>query len=75
MMVFNIGESIINTNTHNVGTVIAAIPAGQNSLRNIYIIDESDNNNYIIVDEADLIVYDKYYWDYNATVITRGVLD
>lgn len=62
-MLFNIGDSIINTNTHNPGTVIATIPAGHNSLRDIYIIDEADNNNYIIVDEADLIVYDKYYWD------------
>ena len=75
MMLFTIGESIINTNTHNAGTVIAAIPAGPNCLRNIYIIDEADNNNYVIIDEDDLVVYDKYYWDNNVAIITRGVLD
>lgn len=75
MMMFNAGESIINTKTHNAGTVIAAIPAGPNCLRDLYIIDEADNNNYIIIDECDLVVYDKYYWDDNAAIIIRGVLD
>ncbi len=60
---FDIGEYIINTKTHNAGTVIVVIPAGPRSLRNIYIIDEADNNNYVIIDEADLVAYDKYYWD------------
>lgn len=60
---FDIGDPIINTKTHNYGTVIMVSPAGPNCLRNIYLIDEADNNNYIIIDEDDLIAYDEYYWD------------
>ena len=75
MAKFNIGDSIINTKTHNAGTIIAVLSAGPNCLRNIYIIDEADNNNYIIIDEDDLVIYDKYYWDDNAAIIIRGVLD
>ena len=69
---FDIGDSIINTKTHNAGTVILAMPAGPNCLRDIYIIDEADNNNYIIIDADDVIAYDKYYWD---NVKYQGVLD
>ena len=69
---FDIGDSIINTKTHNAGTVIAIIPAGSKSLRDLYIIDEADNNDYIIVDADDVIAYDKYYWD---NVKYLGVLD
>lgn len=72
MTKFDIGNSIINTKTHNAGTVIAAFPAGPNCLRNIYIIDEADNNKYIIIDEDDLVDYDKYYWD---DIKYQGVLD
>lgn len=75
MTLFYIGESIINTKTHEAGTVIAVLPAGPNCLRNIYIIDEGDNNNYIIVDEDDLVVYDKYYWDDIGTSVVKEVLD
>lgn len=69
---FDIGDSIINIKTHNAGTVIMVLPAGPNCLRNIYIIDEADNNKYIIIDEDDLIAYDKYYWD---NIQYQGVLD
>lgn len=72
---FYLGESIINTKTHNAGTVITVIPAGPKSLRNIYIIDEADDNNYIIVDEDDLVVYDKYYWNEINTLRIKEVLD
>ena len=63
MAKFTIGDSVINTKTHNAGTIIVVFPAGPCSLRNIYIIDEADSNNYIIIDEDDLVVYSKYYWD------------
>jgi hypothetical protein len=75
MMMFNMGESIINTKTHNAGTVIATISAGPKCLRDLYIIDEADNSNYIIIDECDLVAYDKHYWDDNAAIIIREVLD
>lgn len=75
MVKFNIGDSIINTNTHNAGTVIAVVPAGPNCLRDLYIIDEADSNRYLIIDADDVIAYDKYYWDDNAAIIVRGVLD
>ena len=48
---FNIGDFIINVKTSNAGTIIAAFSAGPNCLRNIYIIDEADDDNYIIIDE------------------------
>lgn len=72
MAKFDIGDSIINTKTHNAGTVIVAFPAGPSCLRNICIIDEADDSNYIIIDEDDLVAYDKYYWD---DIKYQGVLD
>ena len=72
MTKFNIGDSIINTKTHNAGTIIMVLPAGSNCLRDLYIIDESDNNNYIIIDADAAIAYDKYYWD---DIKYQGVLD
>lgn len=72
---FDIGDSIINTKTHNPGTVIMVSPAGPNCLRNIYLIDEADNNNYIIIDEDDIIAYDKYYWDSIDTMNIKEILD
>lgn len=60
---FDIGDSIINTKTHNAGTVIAVLSAGPRCLRDLYIIDEADTGNYIIIDAEDVVVYDKYYWD------------
>ena len=69
---FDIGDSIINTKTHNAGTVIVVLPAGSRCLRDIYIIDEADSNNYIIIDADDVIAYDKYYWD---NIKYQGVLD
>lgn len=63
MTKFNIGDSIINIKTSNAGTIIAAFPAGPNCLRNIYIIDEADDDNYSIIDEDFLVDYDKYYWE------------
>lgn len=69
---FDLGDSIINTRTHNAGTVIAAIHAGPNCLRDIYIIDEADRGKYIIIDADDVVAYDKYYWD---DIKYQGVID
>ena len=60
---FDIGDTIINTKTHNAGTVIAVLSAGSKCLRDLYIIDEADTNNYLIIDVEDVVAYDKYYWD------------
>ena len=60
---FDIGDSIINTKTHHSGTVIAFLPAGPRCLRDIYIIDDGDRDNYVIVDAEYIVAYDKYYWD------------
>ena len=72
---FDIGDSIINTKTHNTGTVIAFLSAGHKCLRDIYIIDEADSGNYIIIDADYVIAYDKYYWEDNTVVIIKEVLD
>ncbi len=58
---YNPGDSVINTKTHRAATVIAVIPAGSNSTRDLYVIDS--DAGYLIVDDEDLVVYNKYYWD------------
>jgi hypothetical protein len=67
---FNPGDSVINTKTHNAADIITVIPAGHNSIRTLYIIEEN-TTGYLIVDETDLVVYDKYYWDDIDTVTIK----
>ena len=58
---FNPGESVINTRTHESATIIAVIPNGPNSIRDLYVL--FGPQGYYIVDAEELVVYDKYYWD------------
>lgn len=66
---YDLGDSVINTKTHNAADVIAVIPAGHNSIRTLYIIEEA--STYVIIDEVDLVAYDKYYWDAIDTVVIK----
>lgn len=62
MQLFNIGETVIDTKTHEAVEIIAIIPAGHNSIINLYVVEPSEGGYYIL-NESDLVVYDKYYWD------------
>ena len=57
---FRPGEYVINTKTNEAATVIAVIPQGTYSLRDLYILRVY--NSYCIVDDDDLAVYDKDYF-------------
>ena len=61
MQLFNLGETIIDTRTHNAAVVVAIIPQGQNSITDVYVLD--DDGKLYLSDDTNLIVYDKYYWD------------
>lgn len=63
MQLFNLGEQVIDTRTHESVGVVAVIPVGENSITDLYILNKSDGS-YYISDDQYLIVYDKYYWDY-----------
>lgn len=74
MQLFNIGETVIDTRTHSTAVVTAIIPQGQNSITDIYVLDD-DGRLYMAYDTS-LVVYDKYYWnDINTVRIKGGVLD
>lgn len=60
-MLFNLGETIIVKDLEAAGTIVSIIPAGRNSLINLYIVEVNDV--YHIFPEDNLLVYDKYYWD------------
>ena len=62
MAKFELGDWVIDTKTHRAVDIIAIIPAGKNSIIDLYIVEPSDGGYYII-DETNLTEYDKYYWD------------
>lgn len=62
MGLFNIGDWCIDTKSHRAVDVIAIIPAGHNSIIDLYVVEPSDGGYYIL-DENSLTEYDKYYWD------------
>jgi hypothetical protein len=62
MAKFELGDWVIDTKTHSAVDIIAIIPAGKNSIIDLYVVDPSDGGYYII-DETNLTEYDKYYWD------------
>lgn len=59
---FNLGDWVIDTKTHEAVDIIAIIPAGENSIIDLYVV-EKDDGSYYISDAKNLITYDKYYWD------------
>jgi hypothetical protein len=59
---FKPGDWCIDTKSHVAVDIIAVIPAGHNSLISLYIVEPSEGGYYIL-DESNLIEYDKYYWD------------
>lgn len=62
MSLFNLGDWVIDTRTHRAVDIIAIVPAGINSIVDLYIVQDSENK-YYIVDSNALIKYDKHYWD------------
>lgn len=62
MAKFEISDLVIDTKTHKAVDIIAVIPAGKNSIIDLYLVEPSDGG-YYIVDEINLTAYDKYYWD------------
>ena len=58
---FELGDWVIETKTHRSGSVIAVIPAGVNSICDLYIVEF--DGSYEIFDNQALVMYDKYYWD------------
>jgi hypothetical protein len=73
MQLFNLGETVIDTRTHNTAIVVSIIPQGENSITDIYVLD--DDGNLYLSDDTHLIVYDKYYWDDIDTMNIKEVLD
>ena len=59
MQLFNLGETVIDTRTHNTATVVAIIPQNQNSLTDVYVLDDG---RLYLSDDTHLVIYDKYYW-------------
>ena len=59
---FGLGSWVIETKTHRSGSVIAIIPAGDNAICDLYIVEF--DGKYEIFDSQVLIEYNKYYWDY-----------
>lgn len=62
MAKFELGQWCIDTKAKQSVDVIAIIPAGHNSIVDLYIVEPSEGGYYIL-GENDLIEYDKYYWD------------
>ena len=58
---FELGDWVIETKTHRSGNVIAVIPAGEDAIVDLYIVEF--DGNYEIFDKSCLINYDRYYWD------------
>ena len=73
MQLFSLGETIIDTRTHNAVTVVAIIPQGENSITDVYVLN-NDGDLYLS-DDDNLVVYDKYYWDTIDTMKIKEVLD
>ena len=73
MQLFNIGETVIDTRTHNSVIVVSVIPQGENSLTDVYVLD--DYGTLYLSDDTHLVVYDKYYWDSIDTQKIKEVLD
>lgn len=73
MQLFNLGETIIDTRTHNAVTVVSVIPQGTNSIIDVYVLD--DDGKLYLSDNTNLVVYDKYYWDTIDTLKIKEVLD
>ena len=61
MRLFNLGETVIDTRTHDTAIVISIIPQGENSIADIYVLDK--DGKFYLSDDTNLVVYDKYYWD------------
>jgi hypothetical protein len=62
MAKFEIGDWCIDTKSHRAVDIIAIIPAGHNSMIDLYVVEPSDGGYYIL-SETDLTEYNKYYWD------------
>jgi hypothetical protein len=62
MSLFDIGNWCIDTKSHRAVDIIAIIPAGHNSMIDLYVVEPSQGSYYIL-SETDLIEYNKYYWD------------
>ena len=59
---FELGDWVIETNTHRSCDVIAIIPVGTCAVTTLYVVQFSDGK-YEIFDESSLTAYNKYYWD------------
>ena len=73
MQLFGLGETVIDTRTHSTAIVVSIIPQGENSLADIYVLD--DEGRFYLSDDTNLVVYDKYYWDDIDTLKIKEVLD
>ena len=62
MAKFELGAWCIDTTTHRAVDIIAIIPAGHNSIVDLYVVEPNDGGYYIL-NENNLTEYDKYYWD------------
>jgi hypothetical protein len=62
MAKFDIGDWCIDTRAKQSVDIVAIIPAGHNSIIDLYIVEPSEGGYYIL-SETDLIEYNKYYWD------------
>lgn len=62
MAKFELGTWCIDTKAKQSVDIIAIISAGGNSIIDLYIVEPS-SGGYYILNENDLIEYDKYYWD------------
>ena len=62
MAKFELGAWCIDTRTHRAVDIIAIIPAGTNSMIDLYVVEPSDGGFYIL-SETDLVEYNKHYWD------------
>ena len=63
MLLFNIGELVIDTKSNNAVRVVAIIPQGNTSMFDIYVLMDEDTGNIYMRDDTDLVMYTKYYWD------------
>ena len=63
MQLFNLGETVIDTKSQDAVTVVAIIPQGRDALYDIYVLMDESGNRIYMRDDADLITYNKYYWD------------
>lgn len=59
---FKLGDWLIDTKINSAVNVISIIPAGANSITDLYVVESSDGDYYII-DESRIVAYDSSYWD------------